>query len=367
MTTQKFICPAISVIIPLYNVEKYVGECLDSLLAQTFTDFEVIVVDDCSTDSSPAIVENYAPKFDGRLKLTKTEVNSGGGGYVPRNIGLTFAKGEYIYFVDSDDTINKNALEILYAVAKDFDTDVVYMGSYYCQKANGMLELISDKGGNDSKENLTLSINDPNKNLYHLFFKEFFHMPWAKFVKKKFLVENEISFPEIISGGDFIWTIHVFGQSKNFLRLPEALYFYREVPDSLTRKKLSAEKQISKCVKAFLAGTKAVHDLSDKMKLLKNPIYFRAAINAFFISYLARTFQERIQMNTYDFYEILYREFDKENDLFALLVPFFLSTIDSQQKSLIQLQQNFNQFSEQTQRMINELEEKVRLFKSKGV
>ena len=79
-------CPAVSVIIPMYNAEKYIGECLESLLLQTFQDFEVIVVDDCSTDNSFSIVESYIPKFDGRLKLTKTEKNSGGGGYVPRNI-----------------------------------------------------------------------------------------------------------------------------------------------------------------------------------------------------------------------------------------------------------------------------------------
>ena len=63
--------PAISVIIPMYNVEKYVGACLDSLLAQTFQDFEVIVVNDCSTDNSAAVVESYIPKFNGRLTLSK--------------------------------------------------------------------------------------------------------------------------------------------------------------------------------------------------------------------------------------------------------------------------------------------------------
>ena len=71
MATQKFICPAVSVVVPLYNVEKYIGECLDSLLAQTFQDFEVVVVDDCSTDNNVKVVESYAPKFGGRLKLTR--------------------------------------------------------------------------------------------------------------------------------------------------------------------------------------------------------------------------------------------------------------------------------------------------------
>ena len=82
----------ISVVIPMYNAEKYIGDCLDSLLAQTFGDFEVIVVDDCSTDSSCAVVQSYAGKFGGRLKLARTEKNSGGGGYVPRNIGLNLSR-----------------------------------------------------------------------------------------------------------------------------------------------------------------------------------------------------------------------------------------------------------------------------------
>ena len=122
---------AVSVIIPLYNAKKYIGECLDSLLLQTFKDFEVIVVDDCSTDNSCAIVEEYAPKFGGRLKLTKTEKNSGGGGYVPRNMGLKLARSKYIQFLDADDFLLGSALETLYNVAEEYDADVVHIRSYY--------------------------------------------------------------------------------------------------------------------------------------------------------------------------------------------------------------------------------------------
>ena len=79
--------PEVSIIIPLYNAEKYIAECLESVLAQTFKNFEVIIVDDCSTDNSCTIVESYIPKFSGRLKLYHMEKNSGSGA-LARNKGL---------------------------------------------------------------------------------------------------------------------------------------------------------------------------------------------------------------------------------------------------------------------------------------
>ncbi|MBE8954376.1 MAG: glycosyltransferase family 2 protein, partial [Quinella sp. 2Q5] len=117
--------PAVSVVVPLFNAERYVAACLESLLYQTLTDFEVIVVDDCSTDSSVAVVESYIPKFGGRLKLSRMKKNSGSGG-LPRNKGLQHSRGEYIFFVDADDFVTPTALEELYTLAKNFDADVVY-------------------------------------------------------------------------------------------------------------------------------------------------------------------------------------------------------------------------------------------------
>ena len=87
--------PQISIIIPMYNVEEYVGECLD--------------VDDCSTDNSCDVVESYMSKFNGKLNLIKSKKNSGGCA-VPRNIGLSHANGKYIFFLDSDDLIVKTGL-----------------------------------------------------------------------------------------------------------------------------------------------------------------------------------------------------------------------------------------------------------------
>ncbi len=239
-----FNCPAISVVIPMYNAEKYIGECLDSLLNQSFQDFEVIVVDDCSTDSSVEIVKNYAEKFGWRLKLSQTKTNSGGGGYVPRNIGLGLSCGEYVYFMDADDFIMKTALEELFTAAKEYDADVVYTGSCYFHRGANDNKLERDREGQiliqkGLADKPTLTIDDPNRNLQRLLMEGNRREPWSKFIQRKFLIENEIVFPKIISGGDFIWLCC----SKRFLRIPNAIYFWRDnSPESITRKKKSTDR-----------------------------------------------------------------------------------------------------------------------------
>ena len=131
---MKIDIPAVSIVIPMYNAEKYIGECLESILAQTFQDFEVIVVDDCSTDKSRDIVESYMTKFNRnleRLKLIRSKVNSGGHVGTPRNIGTKRAIGKYIYFMDSDDAFIDDAMENLYNTAEKFGADVVHCDRRY--------------------------------------------------------------------------------------------------------------------------------------------------------------------------------------------------------------------------------------------
>ena len=130
---EKF-SPAVSVVIPMYNAEKYLAVCLESLLIQTFTDFEVIVVDDCSTDNSCAVAESYLEKFGGRLKILTLEENTGTPG-LPRNVGLEFSQGEYICFVDADDLLVDDALKTFYQFAEDYRADVVYTeAGYICNE-----------------------------------------------------------------------------------------------------------------------------------------------------------------------------------------------------------------------------------------
>ena len=112
----------ISVIVPFYNTEKYIGDCLFSILNQTFTDFEIICIDDGSTDNSLEIVKNFAQK-DNRIRIIHFDENCGVSH--ARNVGLSEVKGEYVLFIDSDDTFELEALGECYAIAKRLSLDML--------------------------------------------------------------------------------------------------------------------------------------------------------------------------------------------------------------------------------------------------
>ena len=113
--------PKVSVVIPVYNVETYIRECLDSAIAQTLKDIEIICVDDGSTDGCPQILDEYAQKDD-RIKVIH-KANSGYGHSM--NVGLDAATGEYFAILESDDIIKPNMYEVLYAEAKKHDVDLI--------------------------------------------------------------------------------------------------------------------------------------------------------------------------------------------------------------------------------------------------
>lgn len=117
--------PKISIIIPVYNVEKYLQECLDSCVNQTLKEIEIICVDDFSTDSSFDILTRYA-KEDSRVRVLSHQINRKQG--AARNTGMDNAVGEYIWFVDSDDFIDKNACQLLYDTAKEAEVDLLSFG-----------------------------------------------------------------------------------------------------------------------------------------------------------------------------------------------------------------------------------------------
>ena len=369
--------PAVSVVIPMYNAEKYIAECLDSLLAQTFQDFELIVVDDCSTDNSAAIVESYRKNFGDRLILTTLKKNSGNAGYSARNKGFTFARGEYVFFMDADDMVTKTAFEELYAAAKKFDAEVVYTTARYLYTSDKGIELKFDRIATKLKEkNIdekpTLILGDPHKKLQDLLIKDALHWePWAKFVQRDFLLRKEITFYEILSGGDLLFTMELLSCSERFLRLPTAIYLWRDDSvKSITREKRSPEKQISLWSRIIVNLAQALTDLENKNDILKqNHVYcYFAVMRHFNFCFFYKNRDARLQVKPNDIYEILRRAMEKDSE-FTLLIPFMFSVIDSQQKGLIQAQQQFlkfNQFAIQAQQRIAALEGEIRRLKGQA-
>lgn len=335
--------PAISVIIPMFNAEEYIDECLKSLLTQTFKDFEIIIVDDCSADNSVQIAESYIPQFDGRLRIEKTEKNSGGGGYVPRNIGLTLARGEYVYFMDADDYITKNALETFYNAAKEYDADVVYTSAHYDLTKPNEMRVLKDKENqqllNDNVKDIpVLTIDDPQKNIERLLVVGNFKVPWTKFLRRDFLIENGITFPTIVVGGDFIWGIHVYCRAKRFLRIQSPLYFYRRYSSSsVSTKNTNSPEQIYYVVSAFLALIKALTELANKTEILQQNLYYcYQALEGDFNYRMTLLNEIRTQLTSQEIYELLCREFDKTDSSAGLMIPFFFSMINAERRARLE-------------------------------
>ena len=120
--------PEVSVIVPVYNVEIYIKQCVDSILNQSFQDFEIILVDDASPDNSIALCQRLYGGND-KIKIVRHEKNLGLG--PARNTGIKYARGKYVYFVDSDDFILPDALEKFYVAAETFNAQVVHAAYYY--------------------------------------------------------------------------------------------------------------------------------------------------------------------------------------------------------------------------------------------
>ncbi len=354
--------PSVSIVTPLYNAEKYIGECLDSILNQTFQDFEVVVVNDCSTDNSCAVVESYKKKFDGRLTLSHMEKNSGSGA-LPRNKGIILSRGEYIFFVDADDLITPTALEEMYSLAENYNADVVYCEKYFMSKGTGQ----------EFKDNLhiateriqappfvsepTFETNDLAERIDKIMNRKFWVTPWLKMVSRNLLLENNIFFPHVCISEDNVWTYGLLFYAKNFLRVPNAVYIRRLTEDSMMGRKKTPQQMINFWINPVLLGVKNLDDLMSKVEFFKtNPQYRYAVLEHFISLAFACTFQASLQLPPFAFYETIKQEFGKflgEHDVLISLLCTFLS---GQQKTAMKNMQEVNQFAAQARRRISDLE-----------
>ena len=207
-----------SVIIPVYNVEKYINRCLKSVISQNYDDLEIIVIDNGSTDRSGSICDSYANEY---ANISVYHIENHGVGSA-RNFGLSKARGEFIYFVDSDDYLVGN----LFAEFEDkleSDLDLLVF-SYYNSFEQEMTER------NRTKKSLPYSGSYDkygfSKIFTDLFLSDMLYTVWNKFYRREFLIENNISFEKYELGEDVRFNLNVYRNVNRVYLSQESYYVY---------------------------------------------------------------------------------------------------------------------------------------------
>lgn len=219
-----------SVIVPIYNIEKYLKRCIDSVLAQTFTDYELILVDDGSPDNCPSICDEYAKK-DTRIKVIHKE---NGGLVSARQAGIKLASGEYVFHLDGDDAICDNALESAFDIIEAHHPDIVSFSYKRC--VDGVVGDIVDDLAEEGLYNKSDMIEKlyphllSNKNMNHLFY-----FLWGKAIKRELATKHQLNVNTAISlGEDVCGSTPCYLDASSVYMSKKPIYLYTVRNDSIT-------------------------------------------------------------------------------------------------------------------------------------
>lgn len=216
--------PLVSVIIPVHNTEKYLPQCLETVFAQTLTDFEVICVDDGSTDSSLKILQKYQKK-DSRLKIYRAD---NVGVSVARNIALSKATGKYIAFIDSDDFAHSQLLSKTTAQAEKTDADIVIFDYFLYQDPHGDLGTYRDQKIYQNLSTKVFSLHTAPEMIQ-------FMGVWDRIFKRSFIEKNHLRFLADHIYEDAIFSVESMLKATRISLIADHLYFYRRgVSGSIT-------------------------------------------------------------------------------------------------------------------------------------
>lgn len=250
--------PKVSIIMPVYNVEKLLPRCLDSIMRQTFQDFEVICVNDCTPDNSKSVLEEYAKRYPDKMVILDNEVNMGQGRSRAR--GIDIAKGEYIVFIDSDDHVAEDYVETFLHEMEAHPCDVIISGFS-----------IDEEG--------KLKPMDPPKGDWCILS---YPAPWAKMFRRSFLVDKKINFSDIRCGEDIYFSMSLFYHHATYHIFDYYGYYYYFNVNSTT-KSLTYDKKHEENVAEIFDKFMRDHDitlLSDTQQETIEYIYVANMVNA---------------------------------------------------------------------------------------
>ena len=207
----------VSIIIPVYNVEKYIVRCLDSVKNQTYQDIECILVDDCGQDNSIIIIEDYIKKYEGNIQFKITHHKTNKGLSAARNTGIKESSGDLLYFLDSDDAIVENAIETLMSLFKKHPNIQFAQGNILNERGE-----ISNYGFQREMPEYTSS----KQELYKIMLSEITTVAWNRLIRKDFVIEHNLFFPEGYFTEDMYWGYFIanYAQAASFSN--SGLYIY---------------------------------------------------------------------------------------------------------------------------------------------
>lgn len=244
------VLPEISVILPMYNVKKYVEQCVDSILGQDFKDFEVILVDDVSTDGSLEVCESRYGRL-GNVRILRHTKNMGAS--AARNTALWKAGGKYVTFVDSDDVLMPNALSLMHDVAVATGAEVVAGNAHFRSLEEGgsvirpgvQLQVITPFVKDFCKEKVQMLPPLPERREAVLSAYRTLSIasyPWGKLFVRDFLIDRRIFFPEErIWPDDMLFMLPCLIRAERYAVMTEPFYIYRIHGGSITHSKKTAE------------------------------------------------------------------------------------------------------------------------------
>lgn len=221
--------PYFSVILPIYNVEEYLPRCIKSVLNQSFSDYEIILVDDGSTDSCPIICDSYAAQYP----FVETIHKKNGGLSSARNMGIEKARGRYILFFDSDDWIEESALTLIYRLLSKDETDIVKFNYFRQIEQNVPMFSIAEAGIYKTAEEL-----ETLRNMAFYSSGKYCMSACLHGYNKKFLISNDLKFvsEREVGSEDYLFNLEALMRAKSVGVIQECLYHYDLREGSLTQR-----------------------------------------------------------------------------------------------------------------------------------
>ena len=226
----------VSIIVPVYNVSAYIENCLASIMSQTYKDIECIIIDDASTDDTMSKCERIITGYRGSIHFEILHHAHNRGVSATRNTGIDAAKGEYLFFIDSDDEISSDCIDTLISPTLEDNSIEIVQGSFATVRLYGTLPHVTIPPYKNNQKNLVCHRFNSNQEVRDYFYsgKGYLNIAvWNKLIKKDFLVRHNLVFEEGLLWEDNMWSFFLMKYLCHLCLLPSVTYLYHIRPQSI--------------------------------------------------------------------------------------------------------------------------------------